>query len=1000
MKKFIVTFSIMLLWIAGLTSIAYNTWSYYSGDVYSWWVNTWSNYTWWTNTWSANTWSNYTWWINTWSANTWSNYTWWTNTWSANTWSNYTWWTNTWWVNTWSNYTWWINTWSNNTGSNNKFNYSTEIQEAYERAYNNWIINEGNIDKANLNNTLTNLELADIMNKYAEKILKQTPDPDRTCNFNDISWLATSKQNIIKKSCQLWLIPIENGKKTFNPNQAANRATFWTMLSRALRWARYEGGNPYYIDHLNALKTAWIMNQINNPESKNEIKWYVLSMIMNSIGKNNSWKANTWTSYTWNNYTWSNYTGSNYTWSNTAAYTIRYYYQLNWKYSDDLSKKKTRYWTVGETAKVTNSDKTPQLSWYIFDSWATNVTSGKIKADGSLTLKLHFKEKSNWVNTWTNYTWTNYTWNIYTGSKDAELTNKLTKTIEFNSNEVSRKVVFDWKYTALKDTSFNSIHIQKLFKDKCRYPENDVEKRDTMKFYLMVDGDEIKTQAAINIDECDNWIGIWFNEIKVKKGSSISIKIEGENISQTSEILDKKYKVTLKHSEDFDTVVWWEASANTAPIRFKDDGSEFTIQTPSEKNTVNLKSRNAKLAEFIIKPAKWNTAQLNELALEIDQSRIKHDDIRVMIDSINQEFTLSNDWNIHIICQPNIDVPSEWVPVKIILKSEPEYHDLIIWTNVKSINGKNINKTFSKRFISALVYISKQENKWDYTEYTLWVETYDFDYYISSVCMLTWSTGAWNCLLGENTDNWPFEDWYTFTVKNSDSNQLINYIIYVIKNSERNGWADSITIKRNDYPDFFKMRSWEQRKVYSSSSNSSNESHKDSKSWNNTQNSYSTETSEAYQFAYENWITTKPSVEKAKMDEKLTRIQMAKMLSYYAINVLWMEPDTSKWTVRFNDVSDKMNKQYDNAVTLAYQLWIMWQNIKSNNFRPNDEVTRAEFATALWRMLYWTEDVKWNMKYYEPYMARLYNEWIINKADPKMKERRWYVMTMLMRTAE
>jgi hypothetical protein len=30
--------------------------------------------------------------------------------------------------------------------------------------------------------------------------------------------------------------------------------------------------------------------------------------------------------------------------------------------------------------------------------------------------------------------------------------------------------------------------------------------------------------------------------------------------------------------------------------------------------------------------------------------------------------------------------------------------------------------------------------------------------------------------------------------------------------------------------------------------------------------------------------------------------------------------------------------------------------MKNNNFRPNDEVTRAEFATALSRMLYHTKD--------------------------------------------
>jgi hypothetical protein len=33
-------------------------------------------------------------------------------------------------------------------------------------------------------------------------------------------------------------------------------------------------------------------------------------------------------------------------------------------------------------------------------------------------------------------------------------------------------------------------------------------------------------------------------------------------------------------------------------------------------------------------------------------------------------------------------------------------------------------------------------------------------------------------------------------------------------------------------------------------------------------------------------------------------------------------------------------------------------------------------------------------------MAVLYNEWIINNTDPKMKEKRWYVMIMLMRTVQ
>ena len=171
--------------------------------------------------------------------------------------------------------------------------------------------------------------------------------------------------------------------------------------------------------------------------------------------------------------------------------------------------------------------------------------------------------------------------------------------------------------------------------------------------------------------------------------------------------------------------------------------------------------------------------------------------------------------------------------------------------------------------------------------------------------------------------------------------------------------------------------------------------------WNPTEvlwNWYTREQNNAYSFSYGNWITTVKNIKDAKMNWPLTRIQMAKMLSYYSINVLGKIPNTSK-TIKFNDVSDRLNAQYNNAVVLSYQLWIMWQNMKNNEFRPNDEVSRAEFVTALSRMLYWMEDGKWNMKYYEPHMARLYNEWIISKADPKMKEKRWYVMTMLMRSA-
>jgi hypothetical protein len=118
-------------------------------------------------------------------------------------------------------------------------------------------------------------------------------------------------------------------------------------------------------------------------------------------------------------------------------------------------------------------------------------------------------------------------------------------------------------------------------------------------------------------------------------------------------------------------------------------------------------------------------------------------------------------------------------------------------------------------------------------------------------------------------------------------------------------------------------------------------------------------------------------------------------LSNYAMNILWKKP-ANLVVPDFPDVSQNLNDDYWWAVTLAYQLWIMWKWI--NKFRPNDIVTRAEFATALSRMLYWTQD--WAQKYYTTHLDKLNKEWVISNTNPNLKELRWYVMIMLMRSAK
>ena len=141
------------------------------------------------------------------------------------------------------------------------------------------------------------------------------------------------------------------------------------------------------------------------------------------------------------------------------------------------------------------------------------------------------------------------------------------------------------------------------------------------------------------------------------------------------------------------------------------------------------------------------------------------------------------------------------------------------------------------------------------------------------------------------------------------------------------------------------------------------------------------------------------SIDKANLEWWLNRIAMAKMLSYYAINVLGRTPDTEKYSeCQFNDLTLDLMDQYDNWWELACQLWIM--GIWIENFRPFDTVTRAEFWTALSRVLRWDKNEWWST-YYENHLKALKFGWIMNKIETPMdKEVRGYVMLMLMRSCE
>lgn len=243
-----------------------------------------------------------------------------------------------------------------------------------------------------------------------------------------------------------------------------------------------------------------------------------------------------------------------------------------------------------------------------------------------------------------------------------------------------------------------------------------------------------------------------------------------------------------------------------------------------------------------------------------------------------------------------------------------------------------------------------------------------------------WKDGQWNT----------YEDWASVKNLTTDNGAVLEFSPIREENSKPSGGGSS-------------WWGWHRRpKSNVKSEEQENEKNDESNTWYEVKHGsaeikdgYAKEMNDAYIFSYENGITTMNSIEKADMTWWLTRIAMAKMLSYYAINILWMEPDKTMVN-DFKDVTDELSVQYDNWVKLAYQLWIMWINMPNNEFRPFDLVSRAEFGTAFSRMLYWLADG--DKFYYSTHLKKLKEEKIIKNNNPNLRELRWYVMLMLMRS--
>ncbi len=173
---------------------------------------------------------------------------------------------------------------------------------------------------------------------------------------------------------------------------------------------------------------------------------------------------------------------------------------------------------------------------------------------------------------------------------------------------------------------------------------------------------------------------------------------------------------------------------------------------------------------------------------------------------------------------------------------------------------------------------------------------------------------------------------------------------------------------------------------------------------------YTQEITDAFQRWYNLNITNKCPITEARMENPIIRMEAAKMMSMFTIQIIWLFPDTHKQGCdSFSDVTNLSDEMKFFSKT-ACQLDLMGLKPDGKTpdtvFNPHEYVDRAQFGTMLSRLIYGdTYNIYSGQetlyKWYEKHLGALHADDIMKKIEnPSMLEERARVLLMLKRTAD
>lgn len=366
----------------------------------------------------------------------------------------------------------------------------------------------------------------------------------------------------------------------------------------------------------------------------------------------------------------------------------------------------------------------------------------------------------------------------------AALENNLTKTVQFLKDQTNRKVVFDGTYTAKK----GNIELNKFVIEGADVADA----KNKVTFYLLINGNEVANTNTLGQYET-------FSEVLVKAKESVKVKVEAEVEAYGAIETFPSRTLILKGTDANGNENTGKGSDTLVTMETRESGTT-SISAGASRNTVLLKKKNQKLAEFTVKPSNPDDKDLTLDTFELDfagsDPAITAKDIRVKVDGVEQD-------DDSLVYTPNAEI-KDGIVVEVTLKDE--YVGTAELT-VKKVNKGTTTRQFSKTYKDALVYLKSQKNEGDFTKYTLAVEKADSDLEVKGLELYEKS----DCTVPYTIDGIAagdlLNDGDTFTINNQATSKTIKCIKYTIGGDEQ-------TIKYSDFSDYFKVGG-DARRVFS-----------------------------------------------------------------------------------------------------------------------------------------------------------------------------------------